>query len=83
MATITDHNSDTIQNLLTDRILVLDGAMGSLILDQKPQEEDYRGERFKNHDILLKNCNDILNLTQQEMILDIHRQYFDFVRRAV
>ena len=43
-----------IEQLLSERILVIDGAMGSLIMDQKPQEADYRGERFKNHPIVLK-----------------------------
>lgn len=67
----------SIEQLLTERILVIDGAMGSLIMDQKPQESDYRGERFKNHPVDLKNANDVLVLTQPEMIEGIHRQYLD------
>ena len=66
-----------IEQLLTERILVIDGAMGSLIMDQKPQEADYRGERFKNHPVDLKNANDILVLTQPAMIENIHRQYLE------
>ncbi|MEZ6046636.1 MAG: homocysteine S-methyltransferase family protein [Planctomycetaceae bacterium] len=68
---------DVIRELLDQRILVLDGAMGSLIMAQKPTEEDYRGAQFAKHHIELKNCNDILCLTQPEMIRDIHRQYFE------
>ncbi|MCA9072246.1 MAG: homocysteine S-methyltransferase family protein, partial [Planctomycetaceae bacterium] len=67
----------SIEQLLTERILVIDGAMGSLIMDQKPQEADYRGERFKNHPVDLKNANDVLVLTQPEMIEGIHRQYLE------
>lgn len=69
--------SDQIRSLLADRILLLDGAMGSLILDKKPTEADYRGELFKNHTIDLKNGNDVLCLTQPELIRGIHRQYLD------
>ncbi len=66
-----------IEQLLSERILVIDGAMGSLVMDQRPQEADYRGERFKNHPIDLKNANDVLVLTQPAMIEAIHRQYLD------
>ncbi len=66
-----------IEQLLTERILVIDGAMGSLIMDQKPQEADYRGERFRNHPVDLKNANDILVLTQPAMIENVHRQYLE------
>ncbi|MGC1272114.1 MAG: methionine synthase [Planctomycetaceae bacterium] len=69
--------SDLLKNLLTDRILLLDGAMGSLILGEGPTEADYRGERFKDHSIDLKNANDVLVLTQPRMIEEIHARYFD------
>ncbi len=69
--------ADQIRNLLADRILVLDGAMGSMILEKGPTEADYRGERFKDHPIDLKNATDILVLTQPQLIEDIHRQYFE------
>ncbi|MDP3410723.1 methionine synthase [Bosea sp. (in: a-proteobacteria)] len=60
----------------SERILVLDGAMGTQIQDQKFSEADFRGERFKgwNHD--LKGNNDLLVLTQPEAIRDIHLAYF-------
>ena len=69
--------SDVLNTLLEDRILLLDGAMGSLILDQKPTEADYRGARFAGHPIDLKNANDILCLTQPELIRGLHGTYFE------
>lgn len=74
---MTNEKTDLLNNLLDDRILLLDGAMGSLILSEGPTEEDYRGERFKNHNIDLKNGNDILCLTQPDLIRKIHRAYLD------
>ena len=61
--------------LLSERILVLDGAMGTMIQRFSPTEADYRGERFAKHPIDLKNAGDVLVLTQPQMISDIHRQY--------
>ena len=71
------NTSDLLKNLLTDRILLLDGAMGSLILDQGLTEADYRGERFRTHSIDLKNANDLLVLTQPRMIEEIYTRYFE------
>lgn len=64
-----------LQSLLEKRILILDGAMGTMIQKQRLQEEDYRGTEFKNWNIPLKGHNDLLTLTQPELISDIHRQY--------
>ena len=64
-----------IEQLLAERILVLDGAMGTMIQRFSPIEADYRGERFAKHPIDLKNAGDVLVLTQPKMIGDIHRQY--------
>ncbi|MDG2390653.1 MAG: methionine synthase [Planctomycetaceae bacterium] len=72
--------SDTqkqLEELLNERILVLDGAMGSLIFAEKLTEEDYRGEKFADHPADLRNSNDILVLTQPQIIDKIHRQYLD------
>ncbi len=66
-----------IVELLEQRILVLDGAMGTMIQRHRLQEEDYRGERFRDHPVELKNNNEVLNLTRPEIILDIHRQYLE------
>ena len=67
--------------LLRERILILDGAMGTMIQQKKFTEEDYRGlkstQRFANHPIDLKGNNELLVLTQPEAILDIHRQYLE------
>ena len=63
------------EQLLSERILVLDGAMGTMIQRYQPTEADYRGERFLSHPIDLKNAGDVLVLTQPRMIAEIHRQY--------
>jgi 5-methyltetrahydrofolate--homocysteine methyltransferase len=57
--------------------MVLDGAMGTMIQRYTLSEEDFRGERFKNHKYPLKGNNDLLSLTQPGIIKDIHRQYFE------
>lgn len=67
----------TIQEILKNRIMVLDGAMGTMIQRHTLSEEDFRGERFKNHKYPLKGNNDLLSLTQPGIIKDIHRQYFE------
>jgi len=67
----------TIQSLLTERILVIDGAMGTMIQKHKLSEEDYRGERFKDYPHSLQGNNDLLVLTQPDLILDIHRAFLE------
>ena len=69
--------TDTIRTLLERRILMLDGAMGTMIQRLRLTEEDYRGSRFRDHDIPLKGNNDLLSLTQPEAIVSIHRAYLD------
>ncbi len=64
-----------LEELLEKKILVLDGAMGSMIYAHEPTEEDYRGERFKNHDVLLKNCTEVMCFSQPSMIKRIHMEY--------
>jgi 5-methyltetrahydrofolate--homocysteine methyltransferase len=66
-----------ITELLKERILVLDGAMGTMIQRYKLSEEDYRGERFKDFPHDLKGNNDLLSLTRPDIIKEIHRQYFE------
>ncbi len=66
-----------ISSILKERILVLDGAMGTMIQRYKLSEADYRGERFKDFPHDLKGNNDLLSLTQPEIIKEIHRQYFE------
>lgn len=66
-----------IKQLLKNKILFLDGAMGTMVQQFKLTEDDYRGEKFKNHHKDLKGNNDILCLTRPQVIADIHRQYLD------
>ena len=60
-----------------NRILVLDGAMGTMIQQYHLQEEDFRGTRFADHPKELKGCNDVLSLTKPDIICDIHRKYLE------
>ena len=62
---------------LERRILVLDGAMGTLIQQAGPVEEDFRGDRFKNHPSPLKGNNDLLSITRPDIIRGIHEQYLE------
>lgn len=66
-----------LRNELEQRILVIDGAMGTMIQRYKLTEEDYRGERFKDWPSDLKGNNDLLVLTQPQIIKEIHREYLD------
>lgn len=67
----------TIRDCLKERILVIDGAMGTMIQRHKLAEADYRGERFKNWHCDIKGNNDLLNITQPEIIIGIHLQYLE------
>ena len=66
-----------IKNELKKRILIIDGAMGTMIQRYKLSEEDYRGERFKDWPSDLKGNNDLLSLTQPHIVKEIHKQYID------
>ncbi len=68
-------NAMTIQKELEKRILVIDGAMGTMIQRHKLTEADYRGERFANWHLDVKGNNDLLCITQPEIIKSIHKQY--------
>ncbi|MEO8232861.1 MAG: homocysteine S-methyltransferase family protein, partial [Ignavibacteriota bacterium] len=67
---------ESFKKLLTERILVIDGAMGTMIQRHKLTEKDFRGERFKDYPSDLKGNNDLLSITQPEVIKSIHREYF-------
>ena len=69
--------SDRLRQLLADRILVLDGAMGTMIQRHALDEADFRGERFAEWTQPLKGNNDLLTLTQPTIIRDIHRAFLD------
>lgn len=64
-----------IQEILKERILIIDGAMGTMIQRHTLTEADFRGEKFKNHSHPLKGNNDLLSITRPDIIKDIHRQY--------
>jgi len=65
-----------IREILEKRILILDGAMGTMIQRHKLEEEDFRGDRFKDFEHPLKGNNDLLSLTRPDIIRDIHREYY-------
>lgn len=69
--------NDSVNNILAKRILVLDGAMGTMIQQYKLTEEDYRGLRFGNHPLAVKGNNDLLVLTQPGIIQEIHEKYLE------
>ena len=66
-----------LQALLSERILLLDGAMGTMIQRHKLEEADYRGERFRDWSCDLKGNNDLLTLTRPDIIRAIHQAYLD------
>src|ERR1700753_33113 len=66
-----------IRKELEKRILVIDGAMGTMIQRYQLTEEDFRGERFKNHSSDVKRNNDLLNISRPDIIKAIHKEYLD------
>lgn len=68
---------EALHEALKTRVLVLDGAMGTMIQRHRPDEAAYRGQRFASHPRDVKGNNDLLTLTQPQMIADIHRAYLD------
>ena len=68
---------ERLEALLRQRIVYLDGAMGTMIQQLRLQEQDYRGDRFKDHPGQLKGNNDLLVITKPSVVRDIHRAYLD------
>ncbi len=66
-----------IKQILKERILVLDGAMGTMIQRYKLGEDDFRGVRFKDHDVFVKGNSDLLSITRPDIIKEIHAKYLD------
>lgn len=62
-----------IESVLQERIMVLDGGMGTMIQQYALSEEDFRGQEFKDHSRPLKGNNDLLSITQPNIICDIHK----------
>ncbi len=71
------NKTEELHKLLQERILILDGAMGTMIQSYHLEENDYRGERFTEHPSDLKGNNDLLSLTRPDIIKSIHKAYFD------
>ena len=69
--------TQALQNAINNRILVLDGGMGTMIQGYKLQEADYRGERFADYHMDIAGNNDLLSITQPQIIKDIHTSYMD------
>ncbi|MBQ4917523.1 MAG: homocysteine S-methyltransferase family protein, partial [Muribaculaceae bacterium] len=72
-----DSKNIELKELLKQRIVLLDGAMGTMIQRAGLSEADFRGERYADVDCEMKGCNDILVLTRPDVIADIHRQYLE------
>ena len=68
---------ERLESILRQRIAVLDGSWGVLIQKRVRAEEEYRGERFRDHPLDVAGDPDLLNLTQPEIVRDIHRRYFE------
>ena len=64
-----------LKSLLNERVVVLDGAMGTMIQNLNLSEEDFRGERFADYHMDIKGNNDILVITKPEVIRDIHLEF--------
>lgn len=74
---ISNHMKKDIRKLLEERILIIDGAMGTMIQRYELQEADYRGERFKDFHKDVKGNNELLSITRPEIIKAIHLEYFE------
>ena len=78
---ITEYDFDLAQvwshlrKIFDERIVVLDGGMGTQIQTYRLEESDYRGEQFKDLEKLVKNNNDLLNITKPDLVTEIHEQY--------
>lgn len=78
MSNIINHNQlSKLKELLQQRILILDGAMGTMIQKYNLTEEDFRGDRFKDWEHLVKGNNDLLSITRPDIIEKIHREYLE------
>ena len=69
--------AERLEQVLQRRILIIDGAMGTVVQDQRLGEADFRGEQFRDHPRDLKGCNDLLSLTQPHVVETIHRNFLE------
>lgn len=71
------HTIQTLKQILGNRILILVGAMGTMVQRHRLEEADFRGDRYKDHPVNLKGNNDILVLTRPDIITQIHSDYLN------
>lgn len=71
------NKNEILQKVLKERILIIDGAMGTMIQNYKLEEKDFRNEQLKDHPSPLKGNNDLLSITRPDIIKDIHRAYYE------
>src|SRR3989442_8581356 len=76
-ATARTSSRERLDQLFKQRIVIFDGSIGVLLQKQGLNEEDWRGERFRDHPKLLKNNVDILNLSRPDVVSRIHREYLE------
>ena len=69
--------AELLARLLTEKILILDGAMGTMIQNLELDEDDFRGTQFKDHSLPLRGNNDLLSLTQAKKISEIHYRFLE------
>ncbi|MEE2823011.1 MAG: methionine synthase [Acidobacteriota bacterium] len=74
---VINNRQKELERLLKERILIIDGAMGTMIQSYKLEEKDFRGDRFADHACNLQGNNDVLSLTQPDIIQSIHRAYLE------
>ena len=72
-----NNSKATIEKILSERIMIIDGAMGTMIQTYKLTEEDYRGERFKDFPHSIKGNNDLLVLTRPDVVAAIHKEFLE------
>ena len=80
MSTLKWRNPESVsrlESLLEERILLIDGAMGTMIQDLQLEEDDFRGQRFKEHPLALRGNNDLLSLSKPDAIEQIHRSFLE------
>ena len=77
MIVTTPDRTAELERILEERVMVMDGSWGVMLQSMGLSEEQYRGERFADHERDLKGCIDVLVLTQPETVEDTQRQYLD------
>ena len=77
LISLSSGTADNLNEVLAQRIMLIDGAMGTMIQRHELSEEDFRGEEFKDFAKPVQGNNDLLSLTQPDIVYDIHKQYYE------